>query len=96
LLVDMRVMGFPGGAGNKGFTCHCRRHGSNPWVRKIPWRREWLPPSVFLPGDTHGQRSLAGYSPWGHKELDMTEHTAHTYECVKFRLIDNPPSKKVS
>ena len=40
---------------------------------KIPWRREWLSTPVFLPGESHGQRSLAGYSPWGHKELDMTE-----------------------
>ena len=42
-------------------------------VRKIPWRRKWQPTPVFLPGESHGQRSLAGYSPWGHKELDMTE-----------------------
>ena len=40
--------------------------------RKIPWRREWLPTPVFLPGKSHGQRSLVGYSPWGHKELDTT------------------------
>ena len=39
----------------------------NPWVRKIPWRRKWQPTPVFLPGECHGQRSLAGYSPWGHK-----------------------------
>ena len=38
----------------------------NPWVRKIPWRRKWLSMPVFLPGESHGQRSLAGYSPWGH------------------------------
>ena len=37
------------------------------------WRREWQPTPVFLPGEFHGQRSLVGYSPWGHKELDMTE-----------------------
>ena len=43
------------------------------WVRKILWRREWLPMLVFLPGEFHGQRSLAGYSPWGCKELDMTQ-----------------------
>ena len=43
----------------------CRRPGFDPWVRKIPWRREWLPTPVFLPGKSHGQRSLAGYSPWG-------------------------------
>ena len=45
----------------------------HPWVGKIPWRREWLPTPVFLPGEFHGQRSLRGYSPWGHKELDTTE-----------------------
>ena len=42
-----------------------RRQEFNPWVRKIPWRREWQPTSVFLPGKSRGQRSLAGYSPWG-------------------------------
>jgi len=45
----------------------------NPWVGKIPCRRKWQPTPVFLPGESHGQRSLADYSPWGHKELDMTE-----------------------
>ena len=43
-------------------------------VRNIPWRRKWKLTPVFLSGEFHGQRSLAGYSPWGHKELDMTEH----------------------
>ena len=42
----------------------------NPWVRKKPRRREWLPTPVFLPGKFHGQRSLVGYSPWGPKESD--------------------------
>jgi len=45
----------------------------NPWVGKIPWRREWLPTPAFLPGKFHIQKSLVGYSPWGHKESDMTE-----------------------
>ena len=45
----------------------------DPWVGKIPWRRKWQPTPVFLPGELHGQRSLACYSPWGHKESDMTE-----------------------
>ena len=44
----------------------------DPQVGKIPGRREWLPTPVFLPGQSHGQGSLAGYSPWGHRELDMT------------------------
>ena len=45
----------------------------NPWFGRIPWRREWLPTLVYWPGEFHGQRSLAGYSPWGHKKLDPTE-----------------------
>ena len=45
----------------------------NPWVEKIPWRRAWQPTSVFLLGEFDGQRSLVGYSLWGHKESDMTE-----------------------
>ena len=48
---------------------------SQLWVGKIPWRRKWPPASVFLPGEPHGQRSLMGYSPWGHKQLDMTQHS---------------------
>ena len=49
------------------------RCGFDPSVRKIPWRQKWQPTPVFLPGESHGQRSLAGYSPWGCKESDMTE-----------------------
>ena len=45
----------------------------DPWMGKIPWRREWFPTPVFLPAEVHGQRGLAGYSPWGHKELDVSE-----------------------
>ena len=44
-------------------------------VGKIPWRRAWQPTPVFLPGESHGQRTLAGYSPWGHKESGTTEAT---------------------
>ena len=51
-----------------------KKHGFDPWVGKIPCRRAWQPAPVFMSGESHGQRSLAGYSPWGHKELDMTEH----------------------
>ena len=50
-----------------------RRPWFNPWVGKIPWRRKWQPTPVFLPGESHGQRTLAGYSPRGHKVSDMTE-----------------------
>ena len=47
-----------------------KRCGLKPWVGKIPWRRKWQPSPVFLPGESHGQRSLAGYSSLGHKESD--------------------------
>ena len=53
----------------------------DPWVQKIPWRRAWEPTPGFLPGESHGQRSLMGYSPWGHTESDTigTTDRAHTY-----------------
>ena len=47
-------------------------------IRKIPWRREWQPTPVFLPGEFHRQRSLTGYSPWSHKELDTSGQLTHT------------------
>ena len=56
-----------------GISLQCRRLGFDPWVGKVPWRREWPPTPVFLPRESHGQRSLAGYSPWGCKESDTTE-----------------------
>ena len=56
---------------------------SDPWVEKIPWRRVWQPTSVSLPGDSHGQRSLVGYSPCGGKEPDTTQHlSTHIYTCI--------------
>jgi len=58
----------------------CRRPGFDPRVGKIPWRREWQHTPVFLPGESHGQRSLAGYSPWGRKESDTTERLTHIVE----------------
>ena len=73
-------MGFPGGTGGKEPTCQCwrcKRHGFSPWGGKIPWRRAWQPTPVFFPGESHGQSSLVGCSPWGHKESDTTEATEH-------------------
>ena len=49
--------------------------GFNPWAGKIPWRKEWQSIAVFLPGKSHGQRSLMGYSPWSCKQLDTTKYT---------------------
>ena len=59
--------GLPRWLSHKEPTCQCRRCVFHPWVRKIPWRREWQPTPVFLPGKPHGQRSLAGYRPSGGK-----------------------------
>ena len=73
------VRGFPGGASGEEPVCQCRRHkrsGFNPWVRKILWRKAWQPTPVFLPGESHRQRSLEGSSQWGRKVLDTTEVTA--------------------
>ena len=55
----------------------CRRCGFDPWVGKIPWRGAWQPTPVFLPGESNGKRSLAGYSPEDSKELNTTEATYH-------------------
>ena len=61
-------------------ACQCRRHKRctfDPWIRKITWRRALQPTPVFLPGESHRQKSLACYGPKGHKELGMTEVTYH-------------------
>ena len=71
-------MGFLCGITGKVPACQCRRHRRcvfDPWVGKIPGKRKWQPTLVFLPGESHGQRSLEGYSLWGHKDWDVTEVT---------------------
>ena len=77
--VAMKVDSLPSDPSGKPKepACQCRRHKRcrfDPWVGNIPWRRTWQPTPVFLPGEFYGQRSLVGYSPWGHKESNMTEH----------------------
>ena len=62
---------------------HCRRSGFSPWDKKIPWRREWQPTPVFLPGESHGQRSLAGYRPWGLKESGHDRMTNQAFFVLK-------------
>ena len=86
----MLLPGFPGGASGKEPTCQCRGHkihSFDPWIGKIPWRRAGQPTPVFLPGKSHGQRSLAGYSPQGHRELDSTEMTQHTRNALARPLV---------
>ena len=64
--------GFPCSSVGKEYVLQCRNPGFNPWVGKILWRRKWQPTPVFLPGKSHGQKSLVGCSPWGSKELGTT------------------------
>ena len=59
---------FPRWTSGKESACQCRRQGFYPWVEKIVWRRKWQPTPVFLPGKSHGQRTLGVYRLWGHKE----------------------------
>ena len=65
----------------------CRRPGFDTWVRKIPWRREWLPTPVFLPGVFHGQRSLAGCSPWHWEESNTTKELTLNSMVHTFKII---------
>ena len=85
---------FPGGASGKEHACQCRRHKRwefDPWMGKIPWRRKWQLTPVFLPGESHEQRSLAGYGPWSQRESDTTERQtlllSHFHLLLKCHLI---------
>ena len=84
---------FPGGTSGKESTCQCKRSKRSrvpPWVGKIPWRRKWQPTPAFLPGKSHGWRSLAGYSPKSHKELGTTERLSiHTFKKIYAHLYLN-------
>ena len=69
----------------KDSACQCRRHGFSPWVWKISWSKKWQPALVFLPGKSHGQRSLVGYSPWGRKRVrhDLaTKQQQYSAVCI--------------
>ena len=95
-------MGFPGGSEVKASACNAGDPGFDLWVQgKIPWRKKWQPIPVFLPGESHGRRSLVGYSPQGRKESDTTErlhfhnliikvneYTALTYRHIRKSLMD--------
>ena len=74
---------------DKESVCQYRRHRFDPWVGKIPWRRKWQPTPVFLPGESHGQRGLSGYSLWSQKEWDTTE-------WLTLLLSANPEDKNMS
>ena len=80
--------GFLGGASGKLSACQCRRckRGSfHPWVKKITWSRKWQPTPVFLPGESHGQRNLVGYSPWSCRvRRDRASTHVHMHACTYY------------
>ena len=81
---------FPGGVTGNESACNAqdsRDMGSIPESRRFPWRRAWQPTPVFLLGESHGQRSLVGYSPRGHKGLDTTEVTEHTCTNIHVSMV---------
>ena len=87
-------------ASDKDPTCRCRRHkklGFDPWVGKILWGRAWQLTSVFLRGESHGQRSLAGYSPRGHKEsTQLKQLSTHTHAVVVQEMWAHPDPSYVA
>ena len=93
-------LGFPGGSDSRESACQCRRHGLDPWVWKISWRRKWLSipvffffcPLIFLHGEVHGQRSLGDYSKQGDKESDMIKQLTLSLFTLKMGKI---PTLKV-
>ena len=80
-------LGFPEDTSAKESTSQYKRCGVSPWVCKIPWRRKWHPTPVFLPGYTHGQRRLLGFSPWGCKEQQRAEHLQIVTITVNVRHV---------
>ena len=98
-----KQQGFSGGTNGKESACQyrrCKRLGFGPSVGKIPWRRKWLPTPVFSPGESHRQRSLMGFIPWGFKESDTTEQpgTEHIHWTPDFQWFASKgsPSAKLS
>ena len=75
------TQGFPGGSDSKNLPANAGDLRFNPWVEKSPWRREWLPTLIILPGEIHAQRSLVGYSPLGSQKLDTMEQLTVSLSC---------------
>ena len=79
-------MGFPDSSHGKESACNVGDQGSVPG-QEDHWRMEWQPTPVFLPGESHGRRSLAGYSPWSCKELDTTEQLMLSLAKFSFYVL---------
>ena len=79
--------GFPGGSVVKKLPA-VQETGFDPWVGSIPWRMKWQPTLVFLPGESHGQLSLEGYSPWGHKTAGQDLTTEKKQLIQRCRVME--------
>ena len=91
-------MGFPGGIVVNNLLANAgeaKDAGSIPWVRKIPWRRKWQPTPLYLPGNFHGQRSLAGYSPWGHTHACTLGNELHENKLIGQSQVNHLREKKM-
>ena len=86
IFLPNKLLGLPRWLSGKESACQCTRHGLDPWVRKIPWRRKGEPSAVILPGKFHGPRSLAGYSPWDCKS--QTRLNTHTNNKLVIQYIE--------
>ena len=87
LVVDREACCSPWGLKESDTTEQLNWTGFNPWIGKIPWRRERLPTPVFWPGEFHGLRNLVGMSPWGHKESDTTEVLRKRVHCTSTATV---------
>ena len=84
------LLGFPGGSDGKESACNA----GGPWVEKIPWRREWRATPVFLPGESHGPRSLVGYGLWGSKETSFCYHILNVLDVLNMLKVQRVKSEK--
>ena len=87
ILIHIIEQGFPVGSDGKESACNAGDPSSIPGSGRFSWRREWQPTPVFLPGEFPGQRIMAGYSPWGPKELDTSERL--TLSLFHFLIIEH-------
>ena len=86
-MANLVLLNHPWWLSGKESACHCKRHRRwefDPRVEKIPWGRKWQPTPLFLPRESHGQRSLVGYSLWGCKESDTTDRLNNNNLSFRF------------
>ena len=94
-IAELHFTGLPWWLSGKESTCQCRRCGFGPWVGKIPWRKKWQPTPVFLPGQSHEQRSLEGYSPQDGKRIwcNLATKQQQNVSLYEYMLVSFIPSQ---